>query len=117
MVRGRWFTDGEAAAVLNESLARREMGGRDPIGRRIRTSDDGPLLTVVGVARDVKFSQLDAPAEPEVYCLPVPCLRSKPPPSIPPSPCATSNGVTRLPANVSFNREVMVRPTRSATAW
>jgi putative ABC transport system permease protein len=67
MSRGRWFTDDEAAAVLNESLARRELGGRDPIGRRIRISDNGSLLTIVGVVEDVKYSQLDAPAEPEVY--------------------------------------------------
>ena len=67
MLRGRWFTDGEAAAVLNESLARREFGERDPIGRRIRVDDDGPLLTIVGVAADVKYSRLDQPAEPEVY--------------------------------------------------
>jgi len=67
MVRGRWFVDGEAAAVLNESLARRELGGRDPIGRRFRLADNGPLLTIVGVAVDLKYSQLDAPAEPEVY--------------------------------------------------
>lgn len=67
MLGGRWFTDGEAAAVLNESLARREMGGRDPIGRRIRVSEDGPPLTIVGVAEDLKYSQLDAPADPEVY--------------------------------------------------
>jgi putative ABC transport system permease protein len=67
MLRGRWFEDGEAAAVLNESVARREMGGRDPVGRRIRVSEGGPLLTIVGVVEDLKYSQLDAPAEPEVY--------------------------------------------------
>jgi putative ABC transport system permease protein len=65
--RGRWFTDDEAAAVLNESLARRELGGRDPVGRQIRIRNNGPLLTIVGVVEDVKYSQLDAPAEPEVY--------------------------------------------------
>jgi putative ABC transport system permease protein len=67
LLRGRWFTDGEAAAVLNESLARREMSGWDPIGKRIKVSDTGPLLTIVGVVADLKYSQLDAPAEPEVY--------------------------------------------------
>ena len=61
MLRGRWFNDGEAAAVLNESLARREMGGRDPIGRRIRVSEDGPLLTIVGVAEDLKYSHSSMP--------------------------------------------------------
>ena len=67
MLRGRWFTDGEAAAVLNDSLARREMPGRDPIGKRIQVSDNGPWLTIVGVVADLKYSQLDAAAEPEVY--------------------------------------------------
>jgi putative ABC transport system permease protein len=67
MLRGRWFTDDERAAVVNESLARREFGGRDPIGRRILVNDNGPRLTIVGVVADLKYSQLDAPAEPEVY--------------------------------------------------
>ena len=67
MLRGRWFTDGESAAVLNDSLARREMPGRDPIGKRIQVSENGPWLTIVGVVADLKYSQLDAAAEPEVY--------------------------------------------------
>jgi len=67
LLRGRWFTDGEAAAVLNDSLARREMSGRDPIGRRIKVTETGPWLTIVGVVADLKYSQLDAPADPEVY--------------------------------------------------
>jgi putative ABC transport system permease protein len=67
LIRGRWFADGEAAAVLNESLARREIPGRDPIGRRIQINDRGPWLTIVGIVADLKYSQLDAAAEPEVY--------------------------------------------------
>jgi putative ABC transport system permease protein len=67
MLRGRWFTHGERAAVLNESLARREMPGRDPIGRRIQVNENGPWLTIVGIVADLKYSQLDAAVEPEVY--------------------------------------------------
>ena len=67
LVRGRWFADGEAAAVLNEHLARRDFSARDPIGRRIQLSEGGPLLTIVGIVADLKYSKLDAPAEPEVY--------------------------------------------------
>lgn len=67
MVRGRWFTDDERAAVLNESLARREFPGREPIGRRIQVNDNGPLLEIVGIVADIKYSRLDAPAAPEVY--------------------------------------------------
>ena len=67
LVRGRWFTEAEPAVVLNESLMRRDFSGRDPIGRRIRLSESGPLLTIVGIVADLKYSALDAPAAPEVY--------------------------------------------------
>jgi putative ABC transport system permease protein len=67
VVRGRWFTDDERTAVLNESLARRQFPGREAIGRRIQVSEDGPFFTIVGVVADLKYSQLDAAAEPEVY--------------------------------------------------
>ena len=74
LVRGRWFADGEAAAVLNETLARRDFSGREPIGRRLKMSEAGPMLTIVGIVADRKYTQLDAPAEPEVY---VPYSRDK----------------------------------------
>jgi putative ABC transport system permease protein len=67
VLRGRWFTNDERAAVLNESLARRQFSGREPIGRRIQITENGPFFTIVGIVADMKYSQLDAPAEPEVY--------------------------------------------------
>jgi putative ABC transport system permease protein len=67
MARGRWFSDDESAAVLNETLARRAFPGRDAIGRRIQVSDEGPWLTVVGIVADLKYSKLDESAEPEIY--------------------------------------------------
>jgi putative ABC transport system permease protein len=67
VVRGRWFADGERAAVLNESLARRDLPGRDPIGLRIRMEPNAPPLTIVGVVADLKYSRLDEAADPEVY--------------------------------------------------
>jgi predicted permease len=57
LVRGRAFTDADAAAsphvaVVNESFVARYWPGTDPIGR---TLNDGQVtVTVVGVARDVK---------------------------------------------------------------
>jgi putative ABC transport system permease protein len=67
LLRGRWFTDSEPARaiVINESLARRDFAGRDPIGRRLRWK--GTNGTVVGVVADLKTSRLDAAAEPEFY--------------------------------------------------
>jgi predicted permease len=67
MTRGRWFADNERAVVLNERLARRDFPGQDPIGRRIRLDESGPLMTIVGVAADLRYSRLDAVPEPEIY--------------------------------------------------
>jgi predicted permease len=67
LLRGRWFTDTEPerAIVINESLARRDFAGRDPIGRRLRWK--GVVGTVVGIVADLNYSKLDATAEPEFY--------------------------------------------------
>jgi putative ABC transport system permease protein len=67
MVRGRWITDDEPTAVVNESLARREFREQDPIGRRIQLDAQGPFLTIVGIVADLRYSKLDAAPEPEVY--------------------------------------------------
>ena len=57
VVRGRAFSDRDdigtpPVAIVNESLARRAWPGEDPVGRRLTVSDR--VLTVVGVAKDVK---------------------------------------------------------------
>ena len=73
VVRGRWLAEIESgpAVVINESLSRELFGEGDPIGRKIGLADnlDDPatLAPIVGVVRDLKYSRLDAPSEPEVY--------------------------------------------------
>ena len=64
-------TDAPHVALLNESVARRVFGGRDPLGRRLRLGPDGgPWYTVVGVVGDVKQTAL-APEPPDaVYLTP-----------------------------------------------
>ncbi len=58
------------AVLINESLARRLFGGRDPIGRRVRfgpeVGNDRPWDFVVGVVGDVKSYTLAAPA-PDIF--------------------------------------------------
>ncbi len=60
LVRGRFFTGSDTAAapvvaLVNETMARMYWPGRDPVGRRLRFSNDLPLVwaTVVGVVGDV----------------------------------------------------------------
>jgi putative ABC transport system permease protein len=73
LVAGRWMTDDEPVDVVmvNESMARREFGNKNPVGKRLRVSGDIPTksspATIVGVLADLKYTKLDADAEPEVY--------------------------------------------------
>ncbi len=72
VLAGRDFgpTDTGAAmpvAIVNRTLASREWPGLDPIGRRIRTSDEGPWMTVVGMVADVRHLGPSSPPRPEFY--------------------------------------------------
>jgi putative ABC transport system permease protein len=71
IVRGRWLTDAEPqpAFVVNESLARRSFPGEDPLGKRIRIAGRGEprFGTVVGVVADLRYANLDASPEPELF--------------------------------------------------
>jgi putative ABC transport system permease protein len=67
---GRSFTeqDNENAApfvVINETLARRDFPGEDPIGKRRGNQQAAP--TIVGVVADVKRYGLEDEARPEIY--------------------------------------------------
>ena len=57
-----------ATVVINETLARNEWPGQDPIGQRVQMgAGDGDWMTVVGVVRDVQEMGLDVPAEAQIY--------------------------------------------------
>ncbi len=70
--RGRDFLESDHAdapgvAVVNEALARRYWPGEDPLGKRLRTKEDGPWYEVVGVARTGKYRTLGEEPRPYVY--------------------------------------------------
>ena len=74
LVAGRWITDVETVpvVVLNETLAHREFGDADPVGKQVVVEGIWPgarpdYSTVVGVVSDVKDSKLDAPPAPQIY--------------------------------------------------
>jgi predicted permease len=79
LVRGRGFriTDDSAAphvAVVNEAFAAKYWPGSDPIGHVLRF--DSVATTIVGVARNAKYSSLNEPLRPFVYVATAQNLRS-----------------------------------------
>lgn len=74
LLQGRDFSDEDASghrlvAIVNEAFANKYFANRDAIGRHIRTGADesDPWVTVVGVAKDVRYMSLEAAAGPLVY--------------------------------------------------
>jgi len=80
IVTGRGFTDRDTGdspkvCIVNEAFVRRYLGGRDPIGMRIRTAAVGGLVPtlereVVGVVRQLPDQQ-DAPEPPTQLFVPL----------------------------------------------
>jgi putative ABC transport system permease protein len=74
IVRGRNFSEEERTSneqflVLSRLLASRLFPAEDPIGKRIGMGSDGTVLTVVGVAENVRNGGLSDQDLPEAYSL------------------------------------------------
>ncbi|MBW8874481.1 MAG: ABC transporter permease [Acidobacteria bacterium] len=72
LVQGRDFRAADAGSpsvgIVNQTLARRFWPGQDPIGKRLRFGRaTGPLIEVVGVARDGKYSSLREEPQSFIY--------------------------------------------------
>jgi putative ABC transport system permease protein len=72
VVKGRWLTDHEPTPmfVINETLARQAFPGADPIGKRIQlpfVDVSASFGQVVGVVADLRYSELGAATEPELF--------------------------------------------------
>ena len=73
--RGRGFhehdlPDSLPVAIVNETMARRYWPGESPIGKQFRLAGPPsmfPWLTVVGVAGDVRYGEVEAAPEPTIY--------------------------------------------------
>lgn len=70
LVRGRDFAESDRAgagdvAILNEALAAALFPGQDPVGRTL--TNDGRVVTVIGVARNAKYRSLGEPQRNFIY--------------------------------------------------
>lgn len=73
LMLGREFNDNDrdgatAVLIINETLARRMWGGQSPLGERVSLSGEtGPLLEIVGVAKDSKYRSLEEGSTSFIY--------------------------------------------------
>ena len=72
LIAGRLFTadekPGAQTILVNQSFARKYFAGRNPIGGRVSRQDDHTRWsTVVGVIGDVRHTNLEEPAAPQIY--------------------------------------------------
>ncbi len=82
LIEGRLMEDadmeGASTALLSENAARLYWPDRSPLGDRVRVSDSGPWLTVVGVVGNVLHSGAGRDMIPELYIpYPLETLTSK----------------------------------------
>ncbi|MGA9998173.1 MAG: ABC transporter permease [Pyrinomonadaceae bacterium] len=75
LLQGRDFNQHDTAetsgvVMINSTLARRNFGGEDPVGKQMRqgaVNSQTPWLTIVGVVADVRHGGLDTEPRPEMY--------------------------------------------------
>jgi len=74
LIRGRFFLESDETgkqdvAIIDETTARRYWSGIDPVGRRLRLGGNPslPLVTVVGIVKDMKQDGLDTDGVPHIF--------------------------------------------------
>ena len=72
ILRGREFTDadrenGPYVGVVSESLAKQLWGTLDVLGKRFHVGNDSTMVTVVGVAKDIRSRGFTDTPEPTMY--------------------------------------------------
>ncbi len=72
LLRGRVFNEHDTAnsakvVIVNQTLATRFFGGRDPIGRSLRILSQNIVAEIIGVVGDVKQFSTEDPPSPQIY--------------------------------------------------
>lgn len=121
IVRGRALTAADSAtaprvAVINETMARAYFGASDPLGRGFTFwgRPDEPV-TIVGVARDIRHSNLRDPAPRMIY---VPLAQAEDPPALLTAAIRTESPPRSIEAAVrrtiaAYNSDLLVSYVRT----
>jgi putative ABC transport system permease protein len=72
LLRGESFTgvetrEGAQVVIVNEAFAKKFWEGEDPLGKRLRTGDERPWVSVIGVVGNVRHVGLSEPIRPTYY--------------------------------------------------
>jgi predicted permease len=72
LVAGRDFTEADRegaplVAIVSEEFAKRSWPGEAPLGKRFKLAGPGPLITVIGVVRDIRSRGFADTPEPTMY--------------------------------------------------
>jgi putative ABC transport system permease protein len=73
VLRGRGFDEAKdgpttvPVVVINQTMAKQQFPGEDPVGRRLHMTPSGGWLTIVGVIGDIRHAGLETPPSPEMY--------------------------------------------------
>ena len=72
LLRGESFTgvetrEGAQVVIVNEAFAKKFWEGDDPLGKRLRTGDERPWVSVIGVVGNVRHVGLSEPIRPTYY--------------------------------------------------
>lgn len=71
-IRGRLFGGQDQAntppvLIINQTMAQRFWPNQDPLGKQIKSAEDGSVATVVGIVGDAKHYWLEEEQKPQMY--------------------------------------------------
>jgi putative ABC transport system permease protein len=71
-IRGRLFDDHDqpntpAVVVINQTMAQKFWPNQDPIGKQVKSVQDGSVATIIGIVGDAKHYWLEETQQPQMY--------------------------------------------------
>jgi putative ABC transport system permease protein len=71
-IKGRLFDDHDQpntplVVIVNQTMAQKFWPNQEPIGKQVKTAQDGSVATIIGVVGDAKQYGIDETQEPQMY--------------------------------------------------
>jgi putative ABC transport system permease protein len=71
-IKGRLFDDHDqpntpAVVIINQTMAQKFWPNQDPIGKQVKSVQDGSVATIIGVVGDAKHYWLEETQQPQMY--------------------------------------------------